>query len=123
MLFRSKGVSTITDTISHKLSQNLATITSVWGLMLPPALAFVAFLSFVSGRLGALIRRIPELRAALIGFAVLAVLGYLLNDSGINIPAMMLAVLTSTLVALLVRSDPGADDVAPRAPAKVRVTR
>jgi hypothetical protein len=120
---RDNGASTITDTISHKLSQNLGTITSIWGIMLPPALAFVAYLSFVSGRLGALVRRIPEMRAALIGFAVLAVLGYLLNDSGINIPAMMLAVLTSTLVALLVRRDPSADDVpAPTRP-KARAAR
>ncbi len=105
------GVSTITDTISHKLSQNLATITSsIWGVMLPVVLSFLIYLSFGSRRLGALTRRIPELRAALIGFTVLAVLGYFLNDSGINIPAMMLAVLGTTLVTLLVRRDPSDDD-------------
>ncbi|MSO79785.1 MAG: hypothetical protein EXQ79_09305 [Acidimicrobiia bacterium] len=113
------GFSTITDTISHKLSQNLATITSsLWGVLLPFILAFVAYLSFGSGRLGALMRRIPELRAALIGFTVLAVLGYFLNDSGINIPSMMLAVLSATLVTLLIRRDPSEDDRPTRSQAR-----
>lgn len=120
---RDDGVSVVIDTISHKLSQNLATITSIWGLMLPGALAFLAYVSFLSDRLKALLRRIPELRAALIGFAVLALLGYLLNDSGINIPAMMLGVLNAVLIALLIRRDPKDDAQPARPAAKVRAAR
>jgi len=108
---RDDGWATVWNTTGHKLSQNLATITSIWGLMLPGVLAFLAYLRFASGRLQALGQRIPELRKALIGFTVVAVLGYLLNDSGINIPAMMLAVLNAVIVAVLVRQDPATDDV------------
>ncbi|MEX0666563.1 MAG: hypothetical protein WD598_17545 [Acidimicrobiia bacterium] len=109
---RDEGWSTVSSTLSHKLSQNLATITSIWGLMLPGVLAFLAYLRFGPGRrLQALGQRIPELGMALVGFTVLAVLGYVLNDSGINIPATMLAVFNALIVGLLVRSDPARDDV------------
>jgi hypothetical protein len=99
---RDEGSSRITDTVLHKLSQNLATITSIWGLMLPGVFAFLAYLSFASKHLATTFRRLPELRAAMIGFVILAVLGYVLNDSGINIPAMMLAILNATLVTVVV---------------------
>jgi len=38
----------------------------------------------------------------LIGFAVAAVLGYALNDTGIAVPGVMLGILTPVLVLLLV---------------------
>jgi len=113
---RDQGFSTVTNTISHKLSQSVGTITGIWGLMLPGVLAFLAYLKFVSGRLTGLVQRIPELRAALVGFTILAVLGSLVNDSGINIPAMMLGVLNGVLVVLLVRRD-ATDADTPRASA------
>jgi hypothetical protein len=52
-------------------------------------------------RLRAVTRRIPEWRPAWIAFIVLAVLGYALNDSGITVPGVMLAVFVPTLVFLL----------------------
>ena len=38
----------------------------------------------------------------LVGFAILLVLGYALNDTGILVPAVMLGVLIPVLVALIV---------------------
>jgi hypothetical protein len=120
---RDEGFSTVTTTLSHKFSQTVATITGIWGLMLPGVFAFLAFLKFTSGRFTKLVQRIPELRAALIGFTILAVLGCVLNDSGINIPGMMLGVLNGMLIVLVVRGDPDADD-APRSSAgKARAVR
>jgi hypothetical protein len=67
-------------------------------LVIVVALAFVAWRS--PGIYRALAREMPELRAALAGFTVFAVIGYALNDSGIAIPALMLGVLNATLVFL-----------------------
>lgn len=103
---RDEGFSQVTGTLAHKVSQNLATITSIWGLMLPGVLAFLVYLRFVSKRLAPLMQRIPELRSALVGFSILAVLGYIVNDSGINVPAMMLGILNATLIALLMLPAP-----------------
>jgi hypothetical protein len=45
---------------------------------------------------------VPELRASYVGFAIVATLGFAVNDSGIAVPGMMLSVLNPTIVALLV---------------------
>ena len=52
----------------------------------------------------------PPLRAALLGFAIVAVLGYALNDAGVVVPGLMLGVFIVVLVPLLVepRSPPEA---------------
>lgn len=102
---RDEGFSQVTGTVAHKVSQNLGTITSIWGLMLPGVLAFLVYVKFVSKRLTPLMDRVPELRSALVGFTILAVIGYVVNDSGINVPAMMLSILNATLIALLVTVD------------------
>jgi hypothetical protein len=65
--------------------------------------AFVAYLLWwPPRRLLRLLERVPELGAALIGFGVLALLGYALNDAGVTVPGLMLGVLICTLVPLLV---------------------
>jgi hypothetical protein len=43
----------------------------------------------------------PEYRATLVGFGILASLGYALNDSGVAIPAVMFTVLNATLAYLV----------------------
>jgi hypothetical protein len=48
------------------------------------------------------VRQIPEMRAAFIGFAILSVLGFVLNDSGIAIPGLMLAILNASIISLFV---------------------
>jgi hypothetical protein len=100
---RDHGITALTNSISHKLTANLATLTqSEWRYLVPIVLLFTAYLAYAPPRpLPTLLRRIPTLRAGLIGFATLALLGYALNDSGIAVPATMLAVLNCTLISLL----------------------
>ncbi len=98
----SGGISTV---ILRKAGENVGTLsTSTWRpllIVLLLAFAVVAWRAPFVGR--ALVREIPELRAALAGVATFAVIGYALNDSGIAIPALMLAVLNASLVFLVFR--------------------
>ena len=51
--------------------------------------------------------RLGRLRSLVPAAVVLAVLGFALNDSGIAIPGMMLAVFTPSAIVVLVRADRG----------------
>jgi hypothetical protein len=102
---RADGWHSFTIVIERKLSANLDSLwVSQWTVMAPIVLAFVIFLVARSGGVSAIVERIPPLGPVLIGFAVLAVLGFSLNDSGIRIPAVMLGVLMPVLVVVLVRA-------------------
>ncbi|HWH35344.1 MAG TPA: hypothetical protein VNT56_08510 [Acidimicrobiales bacterium] len=93
------GVGTI---LERKLGANVSLLfSSVWSLIIPAALAFFAFLLWYRPRLlGQVDAAVPGLRALLVGGLVLAVLGGGLNDSGVAVPAMMLAVLLPYLTVL-----------------------
>jgi hypothetical protein len=100
----SRGWSGVWTVIERKISENLAVLfTSEWLIIVLLVLAFLAFL-FRRHRemLREVVRRVPEMRAAFIGFAILAVLGLALNDSGIAIPGMMLSVLNAAIITLVV---------------------
>jgi hypothetical protein len=100
----SRGWSGIWTVIQRKISENFAVLfTSEWLIIVLLVLAFLVFL-FARHRdvLRAIVERVPEMRAAFVGFAILAVLGFALNDSGIAIPGMMLSVLNATIITLLV---------------------
>lgn len=101
--------------VERKLSMNIATLTgSAWSMMVVPMLVFGALLVWRSpARLRSVLRRIPELRAAFFALLVGGVLGYALNDSGIAVPGMMLAVANPAVSYLLVRlgSDPDPAEV------------
>ncbi|HEY7138427.1 MAG TPA: hypothetical protein VIB48_25455 [Acidimicrobiia bacterium] len=108
----SGDFSGFTTVIARKLHENLSVITTPWLWIIPVTAAFIAFL--VLGpprRFGILRARVPELDAGLAGLAVLAVLGFALNDSGISIPGMMLGVLDAALVYLVARELDGDDAV------------
>ena len=98
------------DVIVRKLDQNVATLSnSDWRPMLLIGLIALLFLFRTHTRpVSGLVDRIPELRTGLVGFSILAVLGYALNDSGVAIPAVMLGVLLPVLIALLLARDPHA---------------
>ena len=67
-------------------------------------MALVLYLWFVPPRsLDPLLDRVSTARATALSLAVVAVLGFALNDSGITIPSMMAAVFESALVVLLAR--------------------
>lgn len=99
------GWAAFSQVVERKADANLSVLTrSPWTLMVPAALAFVAYLVYRSpSALGAIQRRMPELRAALAGVGAAAVLGFALNDSGIAVPGMMLGVLNPVLVYLSAR--------------------
>jgi hypothetical protein len=110
-----RGWHEITDVIGRKLSRNLDTWTSsIWRTMLAIGILFAVYLLWRGRhRLLALLAAVPPLRASLIGFAVLVVIGYAVNDSGVAIPAVMLVVFVATMAGLLVRApagEPARDD-------------
>jgi hypothetical protein len=99
------GFQRVSIVLARKLEANTSVLfRSVWTIMVPIVLAGIAYLVWrTPGRLRGLYARMPPLRASLIGFVVLAVLGFALNDSGISIPAMMLGVLSPVLIVLILR--------------------
>jgi hypothetical protein len=103
---RARGVTEITDVLIRKLLRNLDTwTTSAWRSMLVIGLLFVIYLWWrARPRVRNLIGMVPELRPALVGFTVLSVVGYALNDSGVAIPAVTLYVFVAVMVGLLTRA-------------------
>ena len=101
---QDEGFSAFTDVVRRKIDHNLMSFkTSSFRYLVLVGVVFLAYLIWWPPRhLVLLLERVPELRAILIGFAVLAVLGYGLNDAGVVVPGLMLGVLICTLVPLLV---------------------
>ena len=99
------GWGAFTQVVERKAEANLSVLTrSPWTLMVPAALAFVAYLVYRSpSALGAIQRRVPQLRAALAGLLLAGILGFALNDSGIAVPGMMFGVINPVLVYLSAR--------------------
>jgi hypothetical protein len=91
--------------IRRKLHENLSVLThSLLAVCLIVALAVVCWLWFARPRsLRILVARIPTATATGLALAVVAVLGFALNDSGISIPGMMAAVFVATLAFLVAR--------------------
>ena len=121
---QDQGLGDFVVIVQRKLAANLLTLTtSVWGVMLPIALVLAVWLAKRSRpRLDAVWSIYPNARIALVGFSVLAVLGYALNDSGIAITGLMLAILVGSVVWLVttVELAPAAATPRPRAAARAR---
>ncbi|MBL8779127.1 MAG: hypothetical protein JNK12_24600 [Acidimicrobiales bacterium] len=109
-----EGFGAFVTVIFRKLDANLSVLTSSeWILMVPVVFAFVLYLIWrAPGRLHRIQELIPQERASLYGFTVVAVLGFALNDSGIAIPGVMLGVLNASLVYLLLVTDDLPDPLA-----------
>ena len=127
MRIHQRGLGDFVVIVQRKLADNLGTLTnSIWMLMVPGvAILLIWLVRRAPDRLPAIARALPEARASLIGFAVLATLGYAVNDSGIAIPGVMLVIFLGCLAWLLVRfPPPGPPERAPRRPtAKGRAPR
>jgi hypothetical protein len=96
--------------IRRKLHGNLAILTSsFWSPVLVVALVVLAAIAW---RRRAQVRRALEgrlaVRAFLAGFAIVAVLGFALNDSGLAVPAVMLNVAIPWLVVTMLPPVPRA---------------
>ena len=91
--------------VERKLEANVSLLTtSVLTLMVPLVLLFLAFLiRRPSGLLPWTFVRVPTLRAGLLSVLVLGLVGALVNDSGVAIPAMAATVAIPVAVAVVVR--------------------
>jgi preprotein translocase subunit Sss1 len=103
-----RGIGDFVVVVQRKLGDNLGSLRgSVWGFMLPIALILALWLvRRAPNRLEALVAAVPEVKIAGIGLAIVGLLGWVLNDSGIAIPGVMIAIAIAALVWLLVRTDP-----------------
>ena len=92
---RDRGADVFFDTVSRKARTNFRVFRStIWTYLVPPALGVIAYLLFrPRGSWQRLAAEYPRLRAGLIGGLVVAILGFLVNDSGIVVPAMILSIL------------------------------
>ena len=99
--------------LQRKLDANLSVLTStVWALVIPAALLFFAYLTW---RPNSVLRRVnaehPTFRTFGISAITLGLVAWALNDSGVSMPAMMLAVALpyTAVLAMGVQPDgPGA---------------
>jgi hypothetical protein len=103
---RDGGWHSFSIVVERKLSSNLDALwPSQWTIMAPIVFALLMCAVWQApGGLRVLLERIPSLRPALVGFVVLAVLGFGLNDSGIPIPGVMVGVLTPVVIVILIRN-------------------
>jgi len=94
-------------TVRRKVEANLSILTSsVWTWLVPVCLAFVTFLLLRrTGYLHRLQRRVPGVRAGLVGSLIVGILGFALNDSGVAIPAMMFGIVLPWVTWLLLRTE------------------
>jgi hypothetical protein len=101
------GWGAFTTVVHRKIDANLAVLfRSQWTVMFPLVLACVLYLLIARAPgLRPVVARVSELRATLIGLAVLAVLGFALNDSGIAVPGLMLGVVAPVLIVIAVRGE------------------
>lgn len=105
--FESEGFDGFATVVERKIAVNVRSLQgSVWRFILGPVvIACVVIAWRAPGRFADLVRRVPVLRAIAPGLAVGLVLGYALNDSGIAVPGMMLAVAAPAVVYLFARLD------------------
>jgi hypothetical protein len=115
-----RGLGDFVVILQRKLGDNLGSIrSSVWGLTFLVAVVFACWLlKRARPRLRAVDVAVPEARIGGVGLAIVAILGYALNDSGVAIPGVMLVIAIASYVWLLTRFEPSGDQMPddPRAP-------
>jgi len=101
----AQGGGAFVTVILRKLAANIRVITSsIWLVMVPGALSFIAYLFWRRPRFIQVVEeRVPTFGIVLGGLLVVGVLGFALNDSGIAVPGMVLGVLNPVLVHMAMR--------------------
>jgi hypothetical protein len=117
-----EGPSGLTTVLQRKGGENAATLGSwIYLVMIAAVVAAVIVLYVRPPRqLAAAVTRVPTLRAAAIAFVLLAALGYALNDSGVAVPAIMLAVVAPVVASLIVDTAPAEIKVKKKLPSPAR---
>ncbi len=88
--------------LRRKLVANWSILTSsVWTLLLPLILLGLVLVARRDDPIGKLRGRVVGVHAGLVGAGIAAVLGFALNDSGVAIPAMMVAIVVPWILWLL----------------------
>lgn len=108
--------------IERKIAANLGLLTAIWTWVIPVALVYFAYLTWRPNRtLGQIREEYPHSRTLAISGLTLGVLAMAVNDSGVSMPAMMLAMAIShvTFLAMEIEFPPGtaARESATREPA------
>ena len=101
---RTTASTPLADTVIRKVDANIQTWTSTeWRLALVLSILFGAYVVWLErSRVQAVFAAVPEMRPAFIGLGVLAVVGYVANDSGAVIPAIVASIGALVMVLLLV---------------------
>ena len=94
------------DIVNRKLAQNIDTLThtTVFAYLVPLLLIALAYVlarpgSRLARPMGPLLDRVETLRAGLIGLTVTMIVGLLLNDTGVAIPPVALALVLPLLIS------------------------
>ena len=113
--FGDQGTSGFLTVIERKVNANLSIlVSSVWSVVIPVAVAFIAFLIWrPPGAMSSLLR-LPGMRAFLVGSLATCALAAVLNDSGIAIPGIMLTLLLPYVAHLALELPAVPDQPAPR---------
>jgi hypothetical protein len=104
------GTGSVGEVIQRKLDANLGIfVRAPYALLAPAALVFVALVVLRPARvIDAPMRAVPGLREGLLAAMAALAVAMFLNDSGVAIPAMGLAIgVPWTVAALIPRRDPG----------------
>jgi hypothetical protein len=102
--------------VRRKAGENLASFGhTIFVWMIPVAVGFAVIYLLVAkpGTVAGLVRRVKTFKATMLALCVTAVLGYLLNDSGVAIPAMMAVVVECAVVFLVAREQRRVPDPIP----------
>lgn len=104
---QAEGIGEFARVVHRKLAMNLQSLlTSTWRVTPLVMAGFLLLLWRGRGRPGrAVVTAMPALRPTLVAFALLVTLGYALNDTGIQVPAIMGGMLAPTLGTLVVSLD------------------
>lgn len=98
-----EGASGLVTVLQRKATLMMNTfLVPTWVIATIALLAFLAFLGFKTPWIRRLHSNLPTLSAGAISFATMALLGLFLNDSGVTVPGMMLAVMVPCLLSLIV---------------------
>jgi len=98
----NEGWSGLATVLQRKGNENAATLASWVSILVIIVVvgAIVVLWTRAPRRLRPVVGAVPTLRPVALALVVLAVLGYALNDSGVPIPALMLAVVAAALAFL-----------------------
>jgi hypothetical protein len=94
------GLGGFTLTVRRKLIENFQSFTGTKLLWILPIVAVLVWYLWrtPNGRIHQLFTDVPVIRQTMLALAVVAVLGYALNDTGIPIPALMAVVFECVVV-------------------------